>query len=146
MTAEHVRKVQVSANCLPAVEPIFLDGYPMAVAAGVARYLLEHGRAFAPSPRPKGYRQMKQKACFRNAGVLADKRGLTYCEGVARDAMTHGGWVAHAWCVDSNDRLIDPTWDPEGVAYFGVTIDAGKLTEVVLATGSWGSVLEELVS
>ena len=89
---------------------------------------------------------MKLKSCFRNAGVLAtDKRNLNYCEGVARHAMTHGTWVAHAWCVDNNGRLIDPTWEPEGLAYFGVTVDAVDLGEVVLSTGEWCSVLAKLV-
>jgi len=31
--------------------------------------------------------------------------------------------VAHAWCVNQRDEVIDPTWrDPEHCAYYGIVI------------------------
>src|SRR5262249_18454938 len=35
------------------------------------RTVIAHGAPYAGIHRPKGYRQMKQKACFGNAGILA---------------------------------------------------------------------------
>jgi hypothetical protein len=28
--------------------------------------------------------------------------------------------VPHAWVLDDEGRVVDPTWGPPGVAYFGV--------------------------
>lgn len=85
---------------------------------GVARFLVNNGRAYdrianeLPKPGiPNG--------CFYNAMALAMDTALTYVEGVARRQNSPLD-LEHAWCVDTDGRIYDPTWDPPGIAYFGV--------------------------
>ena len=81
--------------------------------------MLRHGRAFAPAPLPGDYRRGTPTYCFANAGALAKKKlsRLTYVEGYATAIIP----VLHAWCVDPDGGVVDPTWDDGvGVAYFGV--------------------------
>lgn len=44
--------------------------------------------------------------CWSNAWAYSRAHGLRYAEGVA--AMPDG-WHAHAWCVDRQGRVVEPT-------------------------------------
>jgi len=96
----------------------------------VEDFLLQNGRAFnGVEPLPQGMRRGKDHECYKNAFLLMGMHpSLTYVEGVAvsteRSVPTH-----HAWCVDEQGRVIDPTW-PNGRSYFGVPFTR----EYVLAT------------
>ena len=70
--------------------------------------LMQHGRTFAPQPRPKGYRQRAMGLCFRNSVSLAISRRLRYAEGVAMHPKMPM-LVHHAWCLDAHDRVVDVT-------------------------------------
>lgn len=56
-----------------------------------------------------GFTPMKPKECFSNAVELALKNDFLYCEGIAvsSDLMFP---IHHAWCVDTEGEVIDPTW------------------------------------
>lgn len=82
--------------------------------------LLEHGRAFAPAPRPAHVPKMTDKECFRNATLMVEEDpSLIYVEGMA---LPNGLPIAmhHAWVVDASGKVIDPTWDTPGTEYFGI--------------------------
>jgi len=88
----------------------------------IIEYVLEQGCAWTPALRPKGTRRGKPGRCFNNAISLIGRRAdLQYVEGYA--LSPDFGGVCHAWCVDAADRVVDPTWDPPGLAYFGVMFD-----------------------
>jgi len=76
-----------------------------------ARFLIAHGQVFAPSPRPEDTPQGTMRDCFANAFRLAtdEPAHVTYYEGVGK--VTDWPLVLpHAWCVDQQGRVIDPTW------------------------------------
>lgn len=97
-------------------------------------FVLQHGRQFTPTKRlPKGIRCGKLKTCYTTAGRIAiDRDDLIYCEGFACGVIP----VMHAWLVDKEGNVIDPTWrqtvdgvDYRGVEYFGVPISHEYFTE-----------------
>lgn len=94
--------------------------------------VLELGRAWTPNPLPDWVTRGPEGMCFRNAVDLARSEGFTYVEGIG------GPWlVDHAWCVDGDGLVVDPTWDlPETRVYWGVAFD--DLEEVDRAMGETG--------
>ncbi|HPF99000.1 MAG TPA: hypothetical protein PLE77_02960 [Kiritimatiellia bacterium] len=106
-------------------------------------FVLRNGRHFDPVPFPArlGYRgyQALLKSCFRNAYLLArhHPNKLRYAEGFAIPGGRFDCPFMHAWCVDLQDRAIDPTWH-DGVAYYGVIFDMGYAAEVVKVKREYG--------
>jgi len=89
---------------------------------GMEDFLLQHGRFWVPRPLPDRIARMTPNFCFDNAFKLASRRkNLRYCEGIAAGIIP----MHHAWCVDEDNNVIDPTWASTetnvGDAYFGVT-------------------------
>ncbi|MER6194956.1 hypothetical protein [Streptomyces cyaneofuscatus] len=83
-----------------------------------------HGQWFVPSAGlPAGMRPMPERECFANAAAVErDHSHLVYTEGFAVASGSPVG-VAHAWCTDSEGRVIDPTWsDLGGSAYLGIVL------------------------
>lgn len=56
--------------------------------------------------------------CYVNAYYLAHNQGLYYVEGLAI-VPSIGFPMEHAWCVDADGHVYDPTWEA-GTDYFGV--------------------------
>jgi hypothetical protein len=88
----------------------------------VMRFLLEEGRDYPTGPETYAGPRAKAQACFTNATELAlTKRGLTYVEG---KIACHGVPIDHAWCIDTNGVVVDPTitdnHDGHVGEYFGV--------------------------
>jgi hypothetical protein len=101
----------------------------------VYEFLLEHGRAFNGVPwkvhKGKGYRRGKVGNCYENAWRHAIRnRDLTYHEGFAYAGIIP---TEHAWCVDSDGVVVDPTWRerdelPETEwSYFGIPLGLSVL-------------------
>jgi len=87
----------------------------------VEDWVLKNGRHWTPAPLPKDVELMTIKECFKNAALLALERpDLTYVEGFATIGLVP---VLHAWCVDDEGRVIDPTWPEGGIEYYGVPFD-----------------------
>jgi hypothetical protein len=63
-----------------------------------------------PQPRLIGEEFFEQGQCTVNAAEAADDNGLRYAEGYAQTPDQPGEWIAHAWCVDDDGFVIDPTW------------------------------------
>ena len=76
-----------------------------------------------------------KRECFRNAYYLAFREGLIYVEGFGFNLMV----TEHAWCVDEDLNVYDPTWDkPETRAYYGVLFDINYVEMVAAESEVWG--------
>lgn len=63
----------------------------------------------------------KKKECYRNAYLhSAHNKDLIYCEGLAVSKNLPLP-LEHAWCLDNEGRVYDPTWDDSTEClYFGI--------------------------
>ncbi len=104
-------------------------------------FLKEFGKLYLP-PTGKGKGKHNQ-ACYSNSALKASAEGLIYVEGYA---MPKGLIpISHAWCVDDEGKVYDPTWDVGyGVSYFGVPFDPDFVNETAALTGYWGGIFESL--
>lgn len=94
-------------------------------------FILQNGLYFKIKPLPKGIIQGKMKECYKNAALLSlEKPNYFYAEGIACGIIP----VLHAWCVDKDKNVIDPTWS-DGKEYFGVIIKKGFLFKQVEKCG-----------
>ena len=84
-------------------------------------FILKHGRLFTSIAPERKFLPWLQRphSCYTNCLQLAVIEKLVYVEGNAIIAGT-GVDVAHAWCLDTDGRVVDPTWEVPGDAYFGV--------------------------
>lgn len=90
----------------------------------IERFVLDHGREFATTaPRRRFISWVRRaNACFTNCLQLAIIERLVYVEGFA--VLPAAGFeFHHAWCLDEAGRVLDPTWEAPGSAYFGVPFD-----------------------
>lgn len=93
------------------------------------QFMWRHGKTYSmlqPIPQEE-VREAKQ--CFRNALLLMLNSGneYTYVEGYAANIVP----VYHAWCVDAQGHVIDPTWNDRGKAYFGVPFNNRYVVRLV---------------
>src|SRR4051794_36991838 len=93
-------------------------------------HLCANGKLFTGTKRPKGFRQMRRKDCFRNSQSLAINGRATYVEGlcVGRSGIA----FAHGWLTLDGKHAIDVTLpDAESYAYFGIALDAVALADAI---------------
>lgn len=91
------------------------------------------GEEFDPSEFPMAIRTKKE--CFHNAYHLAEMYDLTYVEGYTWYIIP----ILHAWCIDQNGRVIDPTLDdPEDYAYCGIPLNMDFVRSTMMSTGVYG--------
>ena len=76
------------------------------------------------------------KHCFQNALELSlSQPGLRYVEGMAHRIAT----VHHAWCVDADDNVVDPTWaKPEDALYCGIAFEPKEAACICYKNGYYG--------
>lgn len=91
------------------------------------------------SELPDGVRRGRPKQCFMNAYQLATSQSdkYTYVEGMAIPDVVSIP-MGHAWCVDNNGKVVDPTWPVPGKAYFGVHLSAEFIQRHAAKTGVYG--------
>lgn len=105
------------------------DRIPTDMYNGIPGLLQEEGKFYEARRLPAEYRKMRIRQCFNNALLMACwYPNLRYCEGLAHGVLP----VHHAWCLDENDEVVDPTWklkdrELSEIGYYGVVIP----TEVV---------------
>lgn len=109
------------------------EGY---VYSSVEAFVLQHGEPFGPSTWYAGAPSARQGQCYRNAFQLAqlDPDRYTYVEGWAQGIIP----VMHAWVVDEDDQVLEPTWRDGGTAYFGVRFDFDLLCKTALSRRFYG--------
>lgn len=112
-----------SAQTNPLAHPDFVIGGSS--NPDVTRYVAAYGQEFKPSKLPPDVERGTPRECYKNASLLVMQRpDLTYAEGFARNKATGELTFQHAWAVDHEGNVVDPTWDnPEESQYFGVKYD-----------------------
>lgn len=111
-------------------------------ALAVERFIAEHGTEFKFAPLPKGIKPMREKMCFMNATKLVDRfpERFRYVEGFGFRAYLGGIPFYHAWCIDKDDNVVDPTWRELDSAsrYIGVVIPRETLRRELVRLGNYG--------
>jgi hypothetical protein len=114
---------------------------------GLEDFILHQGRIW---PVLKGGDVPRGKAgeCFRNAMNLAlDHQDYIYCEGYATGGLMP---VQHAWCLDQEGRVVDPTWHhlpskpghKDRGEYIGIAVKQDFVREITLMTEVYSGVID----
>lgn len=101
---------------------------PNYLFASIEEFLLRHGTFFTVAPLPAPLKPMRIGGCFENAYRLATRtQAYHYVEGIAYSVIP----VLHAWVIDANGTVIDPTWahDMLGESYCGVELSLDHVRE-----------------
>lgn len=97
--------------------------------------VLKYGQAFSglAGPLPEGMQRGPMGRCFDNCAIRSLRSGLTYCEGFAVPADVPIMPIYHAWLVDQDGTIYDPTW-MGGIDYYGIKFDTAFVTAFMLET------------
>jgi hypothetical protein len=109
------------------------------VYRGPADFLLQHGRWWKPAPRPAGMPQGARKACYGNAIGGAVMLDLRYVQGYAISPVEPELPIPHAWNANADGNVVDLTWWPVGIVYFGVELSAERADD-----GTWNGNAEPI--
>lgn len=103
--------------------------------SAVSRFLLRNGRRWGVGPDTYDGPRGRRGQCYKNAALMAlERRELTYVEGLA---TVVGVPLSHAWLVDGEGQVIDPTWG-DGAGYFGVAFSTEYLLRCITKNGRYG--------
>jgi len=104
-------------------------------------FVQKNGTVYTKFSRRK-YRQSEMGQCFMNAFHLADEKKLIYVEGFAIPGSFPFPFpMLHAWVVDQNGLILDPTWfgkSRRGTEYWGVPFKMEFVRKTIFARGSYG--------
>jgi hypothetical protein len=113
-----------------------------------SRFMLDHGNEYTIGPKSFAGERAEPGSCFKNASMLAfasqdGKRALAYVEG---QIAVHGVPIDHAWCVNGDGVVIDPTLTPDErgnsmdyvAGYFGVPFQTDYVRKAVIRNGYYG--------
>ena len=101
----------------------------------IEEFVLKNGQEFT-SQNGKKLKRGRMKECFKNAYHLADDSALIYVEGYAT-SLGLGVPFLHAWCVDTEGKVYDPTWK-NGGEYFGVPFDLKYVRKTIFRREKFG--------
>lgn len=107
---------------------------------GMIDFMLTHGRDYRMGPDSFAGPRDEVHMCFMNATWRAiNYPTLTYVEGYV---STHGVPIEHAWCVDANGVVVDPTLEPNTdgriLGYFGVPFETEYLRKATFKNKVYG--------
>jgi len=150
MEATAARMAEFNARAdLKTLSPIRREMEMMKAAWGsrpMIEFMLQHGRDYRIGPDTFAGPRGEPKRCYMNASQLAFEaelygRDLTYVEG---KVLTCGITIDHAWCIDADGTVIDPTLEEDRtdfaavVGYYGVPFKTPYLRKATLANGHYG--------
>lgn len=108
---------------------------------GQEDFVKQNGKAFTSQKYPSKYLNYRgeKKGCFTNAFNLAQRFSeLTYVEGYGISNVVPLA-IHHAFCVDAEGNVVDPTWDDqEDSTYFGVEFNQKYVVDTILRTKYYG--------
>ncbi len=113
---------------------------------GACEAIAQHGKAFAPRVgNPAWLRIGQPRDCFNNATRYAVVRDdVHYAEGYALEPGLPIP-VHHAWLVDRDGFVIDPTWaNTAGHVYFGIPFRSGFVREQLTRNEGQAGILVNL--
>lgn len=97
--------------------------------------VLKYGQEFKGAPRPDWLARGTPKECFKNALLLSLETNLIYVEGFMFRFIP----IMHAWCIDDDGTVIDPTIDdPQDCEYIGIPLNPEFILSVVDESGMYG--------
>ncbi len=99
-------------------------------------FVLVNGKEYK-NHNPVKVKYGRMKECFKNAFYLADRdEKYIYVEGFA--TTKHLGLpLLHAWCVDKQGNVYDPTWR-DGDEYYGVPFRMEYVRKTILRKKTFG--------
>ena len=87
---------------------------------GFEELVLDCGVETSFAPLPKNIKRGLPKSCYYNCfQLLREDLNLTYSEGYALDLELLLPLI-HAWLVNKDGEVIDPTWNNCNAAYLGI--------------------------
>jgi hypothetical protein len=99
--------------------------------------ILKHGASANPKPLPENISKGMPRYCYYNCQQLVlTNNDLTYVEGYAIPENSLPGDLSflspinHAWLLDRDAAIIDPTWEPFGLVYLGIPFSTAWLKSV----------------
>lgn len=99
------------------------------------RFLSEHGREMPMKHVSEITGLSKSGECYKNSYELMLRGPYTYCEGYAiKKGLIP---LEHAWVIDQEGNVIDPTWDGE-CEYFGVSFKDDFVFEMIERVHHYG--------
>ena len=101
-------------------------------------FLLKYGRDYPVGPDTYKGPRGEQHACFMNATHLAvNDRRLTYVEGYVAIC---GVPIEHAWCIDADGVVVDPTIVDTGQVngYYGAPLLTEYVKKACKTNGVYG--------
>lgn len=111
---------------------------------GPAQALLQFAKDFGVGARlPTGLDLGCPKECFKNAThVMLNRTDLFYVEGYAMNVVDLPIPIEHAWLVDGDGTVIDPTWPHAGDhVYYGVAFKRDVVEQAMIATDGDAGIL-----
>ncbi len=127
------------------------DRMPMGYIKAVRSLMLTHGRPFYMNERSFVGRRGGKKKCYMNAYTLADPYNIedmrkrfhldpgcnpVYVEGWCYECHMV---IEHAWCLDQNGRVIDPTLrEGHASGYFGIPFQWDYVWRTASRTEGYG--------
>jgi hypothetical protein len=97
---------------------------------GFEELVLDCGKEMSFAPLPKNIEPGLPKNCYYNClEIVEEDSHFIYCEGYAlpEDGILP---VPHAWLINFDGRVIDPTWEAGG-AYIGLPFDTEWLLSLL---------------
>lgn len=107
-----------------------------------AQVIAEHGRFFQVAEEQP--QTLIKKQCFFNAFTMVkddqweSEEPVIYCEGYAVASANVVFPLEHAWVINTKGEVLDPTWSPPGVIYFGIPFRYDWLLETLRGKSYYG--------
>ncbi|WP_395517483.1 hypothetical protein [Pseudorhizobium flavum] len=115
---------------------------------GPATALLLYGKGLISGEQaPKWVSFGGAKECYKNAAqALLHRDDVFYAEGIAVDLVGPPVPVEHAWLVQDDGVVVDPTWRDSGsCAYYGIAFKSSVVREKIRREREWQGVLSDPV-